>query len=389
MPETDINNHMARFVQEVRRKDGKEYPASSLNNIVAAVQRHLRENKRPEINFYDQRNPIFDLLRKSLDAKMKELTRNGIGHVKRQAQPITPEMEDTLWEKGIFSRTTSRGLLNVVFWYGCKLFGLRAADEHKTLEATQFTIGDDACGHFLRFTGKSCKNWQGGLNQRKVEPKDLTIYAIPSLGDRCAVSCFELYLSLIPATGHFYYRPISDDPPHFSTQVIGIHKLENIVKDFCKKAGLKGFFTNHSGKVTCATELFKHNIDEQLIMKQTGHRSVDAVRMYKRPSEMHKLQVSKILQPPPQKKTAIKCEPEQDERDTEESTASSTSKKTITFTSSGNSVQHIHISLQSFRYTNYNCMHNYATLCNTVCIASLPGRFFNELGNKGTLYIIK
>ncbi len=45
MPVTDINNHMARFVQEVRRKDGKEYPASSLNNIVAAVQRHLRENK--------------------------------------------------------------------------------------------------------------------------------------------------------------------------------------------------------------------------------------------------------------------------------------------------------------------------------------------------------
>ncbi len=72
MPETDINNHMARFVQEVRRKDGKEYPASSLNNIVAAVQRHLRENKRPEINFYDQRNPIFDLLRKSLDARIGE-----------------------------------------------------------------------------------------------------------------------------------------------------------------------------------------------------------------------------------------------------------------------------------------------------------------------------
>ena len=29
-------------------------------------------------------------------------------------------------------------------------------------------------------------------------------------------------------------------------------------------------------KVGCATELLKHNIDEQLIMKQTGHRSQDA-----------------------------------------------------------------------------------------------------------------
>ena len=56
------------------------------------------------------------------------------------------------------------------------------------------------------------------------------------------------------------------------------------MKDFCTQAGFKGFGTNHSGKVTCATELFKNNVDEQLIMRQTGHRSTDAVRRYKRPS---------------------------------------------------------------------------------------------------------
>ena len=39
-------------------------------------------------------------------------------------------------------------------------------------------------------------------------------------------------------------------------------------------------------------------------MWQTGHRSTDAVRRYKRPCAEHQLQVSRILQPPPVKKAA-------------------------------------------------------------------------------------
>ena len=86
--------------------------------------------------------------------------------------------------------------------------------------------------------------------------------------------------------------------------MLEVNKLAGIVKTFCEKAGFQGYFTNHSGKVTCATELFKQNIDEQLIMKQTGHRSQDAVRRYKRPSVQHQLQVSDILQPPAPKKSS-------------------------------------------------------------------------------------
>ena len=51
MDERKVNELMARFVQEVRRKDGKEYPPSSLNCFVSAVQRYLRENGRPAVCF--------------------------------------------------------------------------------------------------------------------------------------------------------------------------------------------------------------------------------------------------------------------------------------------------------------------------------------------------
>ena len=88
-------------------------------------------------------------------------------------------------------------------------------------------------------------------------------------------------MNLLPPKGAFYRKPLGTTPPRFADQPIGINTLQNTVKNFCKEAGFEGQFTNHSGKVTCATELFKHNVDEQLIMRQTGHRTEDAVRRYK------------------------------------------------------------------------------------------------------------
>ncbi len=64
----------------------------------------------------------------------------------------------------------------------------------------------------------------------------------------------------------------------------------------CLRAGFSSYYTNHSGKVTYATQLFENNIDEQLIMRQTGHRS-GAVRNYKRPGVQHDQLVSSVLQP--------------------------------------------------------------------------------------------
>ena len=297
------------------------------------------------MSFFDEKNIQFDKLRKGLDAKMKNLTRRGIGLHTKQVQPITQEMEATLWAKEIFSRNTGRGLLNIVFWYSSKMFGLRAADEHRWLEVEQFTIEADETGRFLRFSGRSSKNFQGGLHQRKVQAKDLRIYADESLGDRCAISCFEYYLKLIPNKGPFYRRPIGDNPPRFSSQIVGVNTLKNIVKNFCTEAGFKGQFSNHSGKVSCATELFRNNIDEQLIMKQTGHRSVDAVRCDKRPTAEHEKHVSSILQPPPSKR----FEPAANITQTKTSNISlhNSASPTIPFTiSSGrNSVQNIYISL--------------------------------------------
>ena len=52
-----------------------------------------------------------------------------------------------------------------------------------------------------------------------------------------------------------------------------------------KTADIPGYFTNHSLRATATTRLYDAQIDEATIMEQTGHRSTDGVRAYKRSSE--------------------------------------------------------------------------------------------------------
>jgi len=299
----DLNNHLSSFIMEVNRQDGSPYPADTLYQIVTGIQRHLKENGRPELGILDQKNLDFVQTRQVLDAQMKQLTTCGVGTLKKQAQPLTSEQEHSLWEQGIFSIETAQGLLNAVFWYNCKCFGLRGGDEHRNLEVDQYSLDHDEHGRYLRFVGRSTKNYQGGLQHRKLHNKDLRLYSNPELGTRCVVDLFSEYLSRLGGkSGPFYRRPVKNsNPPRFTKQVLGRNTLSTIVKRFCEEAGFQGNYTNHSGKVTCATALFRSGVDEQLIMRQTGHRS-DAVRAYKRSSREQDLMVSSILQPPPPKK---------------------------------------------------------------------------------------
>jgi hypothetical protein len=46
--------------------------------LANGIQRYLRENNRPEINFMQNNSPVFPQFQKGIDAKMKELAQVGI-----------------------------------------------------------------------------------------------------------------------------------------------------------------------------------------------------------------------------------------------------------------------------------------------------------------------
>ena len=76
---------------------------------------------------------------------------------------------------------------------------------------------------------------------------------------------------------------------------VGHNTLGKTASRLCSMAGIQGHKLNHSLRVTTATRLFHAGVDEQLIMKDTGHRSLDVVHLYKRVSNEQHREISEIL----------------------------------------------------------------------------------------------
>ncbi|KAK3106549.1 hypothetical protein FSP39_022412, partial [Pinctada imbricata] len=132
---------------------------------------------------------------------------------------------------------------------------------------------------------------------------------LSSSGERCLVDYYRIYLDALGNEGPFYRRPLAASGSvsvRYGEQVLGINKLKGLMKEITGKAGLQGNFTNHSGRRTCATQLYHAGVDEQEIMQRTGHRSETADRKYKRTNSALQGHVSEILNPPTSKK--VKCE---------------------------------------------------------------------------------
>ena len=131
MEPATLENKLRHFTLETRRQDGAPYPARSLYGIIAGIQCFLRECGRQETAFLNSSDPTFSRLGQVLDARMKELTSEGVGMIAKQAQVICKEEDElhVLWSTGVFNINSAQWLTYLVFFYNCKLFGLRGGDE--------------------------------------------------------------------------------------------------------------------------------------------------------------------------------------------------------------------------------------------------------------------
>ena len=136
------------------------------------------------------------------------------------------------------------------------------------------------------------------MKHRKVEPKVVDVYPIENI-ERCPLRIIIKYLSMLPSDQKcqaFYLQPHRKftSTMWYFDKAVGANKLREVVKDVCDKAGLPGFYTNHSLRSTCATSLYHCNIDEQLIQEIMGHRS-SAVTSYKRTCDFQRKVVSNCI----------------------------------------------------------------------------------------------
>ena len=203
---------LVRFLTEVKKLDGTDFPGKTLYDILICVQFHL---DTLGFNWKLLNQEIFSDVRFTLDNLMKIRVSQGLGISVKKAQVLSISDEDYLWSIGLLGTDEPNQLINTLVLIIGKGFTLRAGKEHQVLRAppfnSQFTFMHDCEGCvFIRYNEDiGLKTNKGGIKQRKIEPKEVDVFAIENQ-THCPVRIFLKYLSLLPPNRNcksFYLQP--------------------------------------------------------------------------------------------------------------------------------------------------------------------------------------
>ena len=203
---------LCRFITEVKKFDGEDFPGKTLYHLIVCIQFHL---ECMGFAFKLINDPAFHALKFTLDNTMKACVRPGVGISVKQAEVLTATDEDLLCSMGLLGTSHPEQLLNTIIFCIGKGFALRAGKEHRALRGLPFSsqlnfIRDSDGEIFLCYTEDiGLKTNKGGLKHRKVDPKTVDLYGSANT-ERCPLQAIIKYLSLLPKHRFcmaFYLQP--------------------------------------------------------------------------------------------------------------------------------------------------------------------------------------
>ena len=118
----ELNKYLAEFIRSVRREDGEDYEPSNLRCLVSSLERYLKKNDYPVGIMNDKQ---FEVARKSLQSKQKELKKAGRGNKSKAAVALTDVEIDLLYENNMLGVSSAESLLNTVWLDNTIPFGIR------------------------------------------------------------------------------------------------------------------------------------------------------------------------------------------------------------------------------------------------------------------------
>ena len=175
--------------------------------MMASLDRHL---KNENYKFSIARDSLFKSSREVLEGLVRQLRQEGKGKVPNRSRSLTSDEENILWDCGQLGATTSRTLIQTMWWHNCLYFGMRSREEHYNINITDFEKKIDKDGRkYITFQEGLTKTRNAGLNfkPRLIFPK---MYATG--GPRCPYLLFETYVNHRPEelkySGSFYLAVI-------------------------------------------------------------------------------------------------------------------------------------------------------------------------------------
>ena len=176
-------------------------------------------------------------------------------------------------------------------------FCLRGSESQAQLrvEDLQEWTSDSGEAYYTLATAYKTKTDQGGLTSSNsvsdgLVQDPLQVAAVKKLLSK--IDCKQTTRLFQMAKKHWEK---DRDGLWFTGQPLGKNTIVHFMRDISKKANLSKVYTNHCVRATCISRLAEGGVSNHVIMATSGHRSVQSLASYHRPSEEMKKMKASLL----------------------------------------------------------------------------------------------
>ncbi|KAM6291562.1 zinc finger MYM-type protein 2 [Porphyrio hochstetteri] len=239
----ELNYGLTHFVNEIRRPNGENYAPDSIYYLCLGIQEYLYGSNRKDNIFID---PIYQMFEQELN----KILRSWQPSILPDGSIFSRVEEDYLWRIKQLGSHSPVALLNTLFYFNTKYFGLKTVEQH--LRLSFGTVFRQWKKNPLTMESKACLRYQVSslcradsedkitTGKRKHEDDEPVFEQIENTSDpaRCPVKMFECYLSKSPQnlnqrTDMFYLQPecsvSAESPIWYTATSLDRSTLENML----------------------------------------------------------------------------------------------------------------------------------------------------------------
>lgn len=294
----NLDNMLCQFYAEVKKQNGDDYEPESLRQMQSCIDRFLKEKS---YNVSIVRAREFSKSQNVLNAKAMSLRQQGKGKRPNKSQPLEPEEESALWEKGQLGDFNARVLTNTNFKNLTEQLGLRGRQEHYDSYVEDFAIKQREDGsEIVEFKEGLTKTRSGGLRiTHRKTPQ--TMFSTDG-GCKDPVRLFKLWLSKRPEgmkdNGPLYLsvinRPKSTNIWYTKVRM-GQNTIGTLMKSMSSCLNSTKKLTNHSMRKTLVAKLKRSGQPRNVICEITGHARESSLDDYDQIDENQRRDLSHII----------------------------------------------------------------------------------------------
>ncbi|XP_028713979.1 zinc finger MYM-type protein 2 isoform X2 [Peromyscus leucopus] len=239
----ELNYGLAHFVNEIRRPNGENYAPDSIYYLCLGIQEYLCGSNRKDNIFIDPGYQMFE-------QELNKILRSWQPSILPDGSIFSRVEEDYLWRIKQLGSHSPVALLNTLFYFNTKYFGLKTVEQHLRLsfgtvfrhwKKNPLTMENKAC---LRYQVSSLCGTDNedkiATGKRKHEDDEPVFEQIENTANpsRCPVKMFECYLSKSPQNLNqrmdvFYLQPecssSTDSPVWYTSTSLDRNTLENML----------------------------------------------------------------------------------------------------------------------------------------------------------------